>query len=112
MLEKRTHQLGVIPDFLQLPMHALLQFFAFQQRSSGYARAFGMAPHQLVRIKVGRIAGQEVQGKTTFRTGHIFLDHRFLVRGPAPQQRLTGLQNTREYRSFGRSRASDQSRTV
>ena len=44
MLKKRTHQLGVVADFLQLFVHTLLQFFAFLQRPSGYARTLGMTP--------------------------------------------------------------------
>lgn len=53
--------------------------FTFLQRPSGYARELVMTPHKLIRIQVGRIAGQEVLCKTTHGTGHIFLCHRLLV---------------------------------
>ena len=65
MLKKRAHKLWVIADLLQLIVHAPLQFFAFHQRFSGYARALGMTPNKLVRVEVWRVAGQEVQGKAS-----------------------------------------------
>lgn len=80
MLKKRTHQLWIVADALQLLMHAFLQFFAFPQRSSGYASSLGMTPHQLIRVQVRRISRQEMQGQTPLRAGHIFLDHLFLMR--------------------------------
>lgn len=79
MLKNRTHQLGIGADFLQLLIHAILQFFTFLQRPSGYARKLGVTPYQLIRIQVWRIAGQEMQRLTPFRAGHIFLNHRLLV---------------------------------
>lgn len=80
MLKKRTYKLSVISDFPQLLVHVLLQFFAFQQRSSGHIRALDMILRQFVGIEVWRIAWQEVQRETTLRANHIFLGHRFLVR--------------------------------
>lgn len=80
MLKKRTHQFWIVADFLQLLMHTILQFFAFLQRPSGYARAFRMTPHQLIRIQVWRITGQEMKRQPPLCAGHVIFDHLLLVR--------------------------------
>lgn len=80
MLKKRTHQLWVFADHLQLFVYALLKILAFRQRPSGYACTLGMTPHKFIRVEVWRIARQKVQRQAAICFGHVFLDRRILVR--------------------------------
>ena len=58
MFEERPYKLWIVSDVAQLRVDPLLQFLAFLQRASGHTGTLGVAPHQLVRVQVGRIAGQ------------------------------------------------------
>ena len=91
MLEKRTYQLGVIADLLQLFLHAIMQVLALHQRPSGHARALGMAPDKFVRVQVWYVAGQKMQRQTPLRVSNIGLDDRLTVRRQAINDQMQRL---------------------
>ena len=63
MPEERAHQFGIVADFGKLRGHARLQALALLQWPARIACTIGVAPHQFVRIQLGRVAQQYVQGQ-------------------------------------------------
>jgi hypothetical protein len=63
MLEERAHELRVSSNLRELFVNPWPQLFALLQRASCDAGALDVAPHQLIRIEVRRVTGQEVQSK-------------------------------------------------
>ena len=63
MSKERAHQCGIVADFGKLRGHARCQALALLQWPARMACTVGVAPHQFVRIQLGRIARQPVQGQ-------------------------------------------------
>src|ERR1700687_1414566 len=80
MLEERAHELRVSSNLRELFVNPWPQLFALLQRASCDAGALDVAPHQLIRIEVRRVTGQEVQSQFALRAGDVFLDDGFLMR--------------------------------
>ncbi|OLG97265.1 hypothetical protein BXO558_13645, partial [Xanthomonas oryzae pv. oryzae] len=52
-------------------MHPIGQLLATAQRAARYARALGVAPHQLVGIQVRRVTRQEMQRQPALQAVHV-----------------------------------------
>ena len=74
MLEECANKLRVVGDFLKLLIDPVFEFFTLLERVARDTCSFGMAPHQLIGVEVGRVAWQEVQGELALRGGNILFD--------------------------------------
>lgn len=77
MPEEGAHKLRVSPNLCKLFVNPGPQLFALLQRASRHAGALDVTPHQLIRIEVRRVTGQEVQSQFPLGAGDIFLDDGF-----------------------------------
>ena len=80
MPEERAHELRVSSNLCDPFVNPGSQLFSLSQRAACDAGAFDVAPHQLIRIEVRRVTGQEVQSQFALRAGNVFLDDGFLMR--------------------------------
>ena len=68
-------------DSRELLIDTLAQFFALAQRTSCRAGAFYVTPDQFIRIQVGGVARQEVQGQPAVGLRDVFVhDGLFMCR--------------------------------
>src|ERR1700691_3366937 len=91
MPEERSHELRVSPNLCKLFVNPWPQLFALLQRASRDSRALDVTPHQLIRIEVRRITGQEMQSQFPLRAGDIFLDDGFLMRRQSVDDQMNRL---------------------
>ena len=80
MPEERPHELRVSSNLCELFVNPWPQFFPLLQRASCDACALDVAPHQLIRIEVRCVTGQEMQSQFALGAGDVFLDDGFLMR--------------------------------
>ena len=74
------HEVGIFLHIGELLFDALAQFLALLQGSPCCTGAFDMAPHQLIRIQIGCIAGQEVKGELAVHGLNVLAHDGLLVR--------------------------------
>jgi hypothetical protein len=65
---------------LKLLVDVFFEVFALAKRSACHTCSFGVAPHQLVGIQVGRVPRQEIQGEFAIRGCDVLLHQCLLVR--------------------------------
>ena len=91
MAEERAEERGAARHLGALRHNAVGQTFALLPRPAGVARAFRMAPGQLIGVEIRGVAGQVMHGQRAVELRHVVLDRARLVGRQSVQHQMQGL---------------------